>query len=177
MLPAAAGVVAVGAETVIASVVLGMGTMSNDCCWVRVKCPTDYINKILNRVALLTPSSDRNEAAGNILLIALIPCFPKIRQRATKLWNACRKVLPENFTTDNFDQFVKGLFLESEGVEAAGVVAAFFKELISFSKEVRPVTKKKDRSIWGAFLRNAYQVGRAILFCLLSSPGEAHFRY
>lgn len=129
-----------------------------------VKIPADYINKILNRLALLTLSNDRNEAAGNILLIALIPCFPKIKQRATKLWNACKKVLPQEVTKDNFDQFVKGLFLESEGVGAAGVVAAFFKELISFSKEVRPVTEKKDRSIWGAFLRNAYQVGKPLSF-------------
>lgn len=84
-------------------------------------------------------------------------------------------MLPQEVTKDNFDQFVKGLFLESEGVGAAGVVAAFFKELISFSKEVRPVTEKKDRSIWGAFLRNAYLVGKAIVFCLLSNHGGAHF--
>lgn len=45
-----------------------------------VKIPADYINKILNRLALLTLSNDRNEAAGNILLIVLIPCFPKIKQ-------------------------------------------------------------------------------------------------
>lgn len=135
-----------------------------------VKVPSDYIKKILNRLALLTLSNDRNEAAGNILLIALIPCFPKIRQRATKLWNACKKV-PQEITEDNFDQFVKGLFLESEGVGAAGAVSALFKELISFSKEIRPFTEKKDCSIWGAFLRNAYQVGKAILFCLLFNHG------
>lgn len=136
-----------------------------------VKIPVDYINKILNRLALLTLSNDRNEAAGNILLIALRPCFPKIKQRATKLWNACKKVLPQEVTKDNVDQFVKVLFLGSEGVGAAAVVSAFFTELISFSKEARPVTEKKDRAIWGAFLRNAYQVGKATLFFLLFNPG------
>lgn len=129
-----------------------------------VKIPVDYINKILNRLALLTLSNGRNEAAGNILLIALIPCFPKIRQRATKLWNACKKLLPQEVTKDNFDQFVKGLLLESEGVGAARIVSAFFKALFSFSKEIRPVTEKKDRAIWGAFLRNAYQVGKHFCF-------------
>lgn len=75
-----------------------------------VNIPADYINKILKRLALLTLSNDRNEAAGNILLIALIPCFPKIRERATKLWNACKKLLPQEVTEENFDRLSKGCF-------------------------------------------------------------------
>lgn len=49
-------------------------------------------------------------AASNILAIALIRCFPKTWQRTMKLWNACKKVLPQEITEDSFDQFIKGSF-------------------------------------------------------------------
>lgn len=45
-------------------------------------------------------------------------------------------------------------------------MSKFFKRLISYSKEMRPVTGKKDRAIWVIFLRNAYHVGKTALFRL-----------
>lgn len=120
-----------------------------------VKVPADYINKILNRLALLNSSSDRNIAAGNILLIALKPCFYKIRQRKMKLWNACKKVLPKEVTEDNFSRFIKGLLVKDEGIKNSDIVSEFSTELIAFSKKIRSVTEKKDRSKWAAFLRNS----------------------
>lgn len=134
-----------------------------------VKISADYINRILNRLNLLTISDDRNEAAGNILLIALIPCFPKIRQRTTKLWNACKEVLPHEVTKDDFNQFVQKLFVGGDGdekVRSAKLMSNFFEELFSFSRNARPVTEKRDRSIWAAFLRTAYRVGKAIIIRL-----------
>lgn len=125
-----------------------------------MKIPADYINKILNRLALLTFSDDRNIAASKIVAIALIPCFPKIRQRTMKLWSACKKVLPREVTEeekeedDDSDQFIKGLFVEFEGVQNPKAVSNFFKRLLSFSRELRPVTEKKDRAIWVIFFRN-----------------------
>lgn len=67
--------------------------------------PGDYISKILNRLNLLTLSDDRNVAALNILLIALRPCFPKIRPRTMKLWDACKKLLEAVWTS-----FYRGSF-------------------------------------------------------------------
>lgn len=81
-----------------------------------VKISADYINKILNRVALLTFSDDRNIAASNLILIALIPCFPKIKQRTIKLWNTCKKMLPYEATEENYDQFIKSLFVGVEEI-------------------------------------------------------------
>lgn len=128
------------------------------------KISSDYIAKILNRLSLITVSDDRNVAAVNVLLIALKPCFPKIRQRTMKLWNACKKLLPEEVNEENMDQFIQGLYLEREGVQSPQVVAEFFTQLKSFSEELRPVTEKLDRASWAVFLRKAYQVGKAILF-------------
>lgn len=91
-----------------------------------VKVPADYIDKILNRPALLRFSDDRDIAASNIVAIALIPCFPKIWQRTMKLWNACKKVLPQEVTEDGFDQFIKGPFAECERVQSQKVVSKFF---------------------------------------------------
>lgn len=45
-------------------------------------------------------------------------------------------------------------------------MSKFFKRLISYSKEMRPVTGKKDRAIWVIFLRDAYHVGKTALFRL-----------
>ena len=82
-----------------------------------------------------------------------------------KLWNTGKKELPQEVTEYNLDQFIKGLFLEREGVQTPEVVAQFFTQLNSFSRELRPVTEKDDRAKWALFLRNAYQVGKAILSC------------
>ena len=90
-----------------------------------VKISTDYIDKILNRLALLTFSDDRNIAATNLLLIALIPCFPKIKQQTIKLWNACKKMLPHEATEENYDQFIKGLFVGGEEVQSSKIVSKF----------------------------------------------------
>lgn len=103
-----------------------------------VKIPADYINKILSRLALLTFSDDRNIAASK---------------------NACKKVLPREVTEekeedDDSDQFIRGLFVEFEGVQNPKAVSNFFKRLLSFSKELRPVTEKKDRAIWVIFFRS-----------------------
>ena len=136
-----------------------------------VKISADYINKILNRVALLTFSDDRNIAASNLILIALIPCFPKIKQRTIKLWNTCKKMLPDEVTEENYDQFIKGLFVGVEEVQSSKIVSKFFKRLLSFSKDLRPATETKDRAIWVVFLRNAYQVGTANRFCLAFNSG------
>lgn len=130
------------------------------------KTSSDYIGKLLNRLNLLTLSDDRNVAAVNVLLIALRPCFPKIRQRTMKLWNACKMILPREIAEDNLDQFIQELFLEREGVQSPQVVAEFFTQLKSFSRQLRPVTEKRDRAIWAVFLRKAYQVGKTILFFL-----------
>lgn len=63
-------------------------------------------------------------------------------------------------------QFLQGFFLEYERVQSPQVVSEFFTQLIinSFSRELRPVTAKRDRAIWAVFLRNAYQVVKAISF-------------
>ena len=82
-----------------------------------VKICTDYVNQILNHLALLTLSDDRNLEASKLLLIALKPCFPKINQRTLKLWNAC-KMLPDEVTEENFDHFIKRLFVGNEGVQS-----------------------------------------------------------
>ena len=71
-------------------------------------------------------------------------------------------MLPQEVTKDNFDQFVKGLLLESEGVGAAGNVSAFFKELIFFSKEARPVMEKRDRTILGNTFKHLSELLRHI---------------
>lgn len=139
-----------------------------------VKIPADYTDKILNRIALLTSSDDRNLAAATILLITLKPCFPKIRQRTTKLWNACKKLLPKDVTEDNFSQFIEGLLAKDEGVTNAEVVSDFSKELFSFSKKVRTVTDKGDRAIWIVFLRNAYKIGKVTLVHLVFHIKWAH---
>lgn len=131
-----------------------------------VKISTNYIDKILNRLALLKISDDRNVAASNLVLIALIPCFPKIKQRTIKLWNACKKKLPCQVTDEIFEQFIKGLFVGDEGVHSSKTVSKFFKRLLSFSNDLRPATGTKDRAIWVIFLRNAYQVGKANRLCL-----------
>ena len=83
-----------------------------------------------------------------------------------KLWNACKKVVPQEVTEEGFDQFIKGSFADCERVQSQKVVSKFFKWLVSFSKEIRPVTEKKDRAIWVIFLRNAYHVGKTVLFRL-----------
>lgn len=61
--------------------------------------PGNYISKILIRLNLLTLSDDRNVAALNIPLIALRPCFPKIKPRTMKLWDACKKLLEAVWTS------------------------------------------------------------------------------
>lgn len=65
-----------------------------------------------------------------------------------------------------FGPVLQGIFLEYERVQSPQVVPEFFTQLIinSFSRELRPVTAKRDRAIWAVFLRNAYQVGKAISF-------------
>lgn len=131
-----------------------------------VKISANYINKIFNRLALLTLSDDQHIAAESLVLIALIPCFPKIRQRTIKIWNACKQILPQEITEDDFDHSIKGLFVESEGVRSAKVVSELFNQLLSFSREPRPATEANDRAIWVIFLNNAYHVGKAILFRL-----------
>lgn len=84
-----------------------------------------------------------------------------------KLWNACKKVLPrQEVTEDDLDQFIKGLFLERKGIQSPQMVAQFFTQLYSFSKELNPLTEKRDRVIWALFIRQAYQVGKALLFYL-----------
>lgn len=82
------------------------------------KISSDYTAKILNRLTLVTLSDDRNVAAVNVLLIALGPCFPKIRQRTMNLWNACKKALPQGVAEDNLDQVIQGLFVEREGFQS-----------------------------------------------------------
>lgn len=131
-----------------------------------IQTSADYINKILNRVALLTFSDDRNIAASNLILIALRPCFPKIKHRTIKLWKTCKKMLPDEVTEENYDHFIKGLFVEVGKVQSSRILSNFFKRLLSFSKDPRPATETKDRAIWVVFLRNAYQVGTANRFCL-----------
>lgn len=136
------------------------------CQKLRRKGPCRQHDKILNRINLHKFSDNRDIAASNIVAIALIPCFPKIWQRTMKLWSAWKKVLPQEVTEDGFDQFVKGSFAECERVQSPKVVSKFFKRLISFSKGTSPVTEKKDRAIWVVFLRNAYHIGKAVLFRL-----------
>ena len=136
-----------------------------------VKISADYINKILNRVALLTFLDDRNIAASNLILIALIPCFLKIKQRTIKLWNTCKKMLPHEVTKENYGQFIKSLFVGVEEIQSLKIVSKFFKRLLSFSKDLRPATETKDRAIWVVFLRNAYLVGKANRFCLTFNSG------
>lgn len=80
-------------------------------------------------------------------------------------------MLPQEITEDDFDHFIKGLFVESERVRSAKVVSKFFNRLISFSRELRPATETRDRAIWVVFLKNAYHVGKAILFRLASHYG------
>lgn len=130
-----------------------------------LKISTNYVNQILNQLALHKLSDDRNLEATKLVLIVLKPCFPKIKQRTIKLWNACKKILPDEVTKENFDQLIKGLFEYSEGVQSPEVVSEFFEQLLSFSKDLRTVTERDDRAIWATFLRSAYQVGKAIQFC------------
>ena len=131
-----------------------------------VKTSIDYINQILNQLASLTLSDDRILEAIKLILIALKPCSAKIKQRTMKLWNACKKLLPHEVTEENFDQFIQGLIVGSEGGQSPKVVSKFFKRLLSFSKDLRTATERDDRATWAIFLRNAYQVGKAIRFCL-----------
>lgn len=63
-----------------------------------VKISTNYVNQILNQLALLKLSDDRNLEATKLVLIVLKPCFPKIKQRTRKLWNVCKKILPDKVT-------------------------------------------------------------------------------
>lgn len=81
-----------------------------------------------------------------------------------KLWNARKKVLPQEVTGDNLNQFIQGLFFECEGVQSPQVVSEFFTQLNSFSRDLRPVTEERDRATRAVFLRNPYQVAKAISF-------------
>lgn len=62
-------------------------TQTPDCIKVEfarnsaVKISTDYINQILNQIALLKLTDDRNLEATKLVLIIMKPCFPKIKQR------------------------------------------------------------------------------------------------
>lgn len=68
-----------------------------------VKIFTKYVNQILNQLALLKLSDDRNLEATKLVLIVLKPCFSKIKQRTIKLWNACKKIFSYEVTKEDFD--------------------------------------------------------------------------
>lgn len=67
-------------------------------------------------------------------------------------------ILPKGISTC----LPRSFFDYSNGAQRPEVVVEFFELLLSFSKDLRTVTKRDDRAIWATFLRRAYQVGKAI---------------